>query len=607
MNIRPILLGVLLLIVPASSLAAPLPSLSALASGGQHVPGEVLVRFAEGTTARARSAALSSRGHSLVATLGSSGWTQVRLRAGQSVEAAMAAYRNDAAVLQVQPNFLYHATTAPNDPHYGQQWGLKNTGQTITDALTQPGGTALFYTTANPGTAGDDLNLEKAWGHITDCSGAVVAVVDSGVNYTHQDLAANMWNGGAQYPKHGYNFVDGNDDPMDLNGHGTHVAGTIGAVGNNATGVSGVCWRATIMAVRVLDSGGTGSTAQIIQGITFAVEHGAKVINMSLGGGGSFDPAYSNAITTAQSADVLVVVAAGNDGKDNDGTTATYPCNFTQPNLLCVAALDQSFGLASFSNFGATSVDVGAPGTNILSTWTGTEVPPFHDSLNSGWSGSTTTGGGWDYGMPGGNACIVDPSGYPSGGYNQNTDDRAYKTFSASGLDVLTLDVLFAADIADGDHLSAACSASGGDPFAGGVLLGRVTNVATYPNLTSLSIDITPCESSTMSIGFQITSGNSSARGAAVCGLGLKGLAVDQASYNTIDGTSMATPATSGVAAMIRAYNPRYTAVDTLTAIELAGRPLTALTGKTTTGNAVDAMSSLAYIHPPTGVTVSVQ
>ena len=354
---------------------------------------------------------MAAQGHSVFAGLNQPGWAQVKVGTGQTVEAALAAYQNDPNVEYVQPNYLYHTTATPNDPQYGQLWAFKNTGQTVLRHRT--------YTTNNPGTTGDDMNIEKAWDHITDCSSVVVAVVDTGVNYNQQDLAGNMWNGGATYPNHGYNFVDNNNDPMDLNGHGTHVAGIIGAVGNNATGTTGVCWKASIMAVRALDATGSGTTANIIQGINFAVTNGAKVINMSLGGGGAFDRLFSDAIADAQNADVVVVVAAGNDGANNDsGTTPTYPCNFTQPNLVCVAALDQSYALASFSNYGSTSVDVGAPGTNILSTWAGTKTV-ITDNFSTGWTKTSTTSGGWTTGTlsVGGvpTPFLVNPANYPAG------------------------------------------------------------------------------------------------------------------------------------------------------------------------------------------------
>ena len=291
-----------------------------------------------------------------------------------------------------------------------------------------------------------------------------------------------MWNGGVAAPWHGWNFVSsvsgGTSDPMDYNGHGTHVAGIIGAVGNNSTGTTGVCWKASVMAVRVLDASGSGSTANIIQGIDFARTHSAKIINMSLGGVGVFDQAYSDAIDRAQNSGVLVIVAAGNEKTNND-TTANYPCNFPHTNLLCVAALDENYALANFSNWGsnwgASSVDVGAPGNNIRSTWAGTNIT-IKDPLNSGWSGSTTTAtGGWAYyTFASGAGLIATPKtnwGNPLSLYNAGTDDRVYKTFdlsSMAGADVVSLALDAAINVKNGDYFVGNFKTSGGDPFQGG-------------------------------------------------------------------------------------------------------------------------------------------
>jgi thermitase len=419
------------------------PTAETAAVAGAHVADEVLVKFKPVFAAQNRTATVAVRGHAFLADLSQPGWVRVRFGARQSMAQALAAYRDDPDVEYAQPNYIYRATVAPNDTQFGQLWALTNVGQSI--------GTAT-YTPAS-GTPGADINVQKAWDHITDCSSVVVAVVDTGVNYTQEDLAGNMWNGGPGFPNHGTDFVANDNDPMDLNGHGTHVAGIIGALGNNATGTTGICWKASIMAVRVLDAAGNGTSAGVIQGVSFAVSQGAKVVNMSLSGGGAFDRAFSDAITNAQANDVAIVVAAGNEANDNDAGGTRYPCNFTHPNLTCVAALDQNYALASFSNWGAASVDVGAPGTNILSTWAG----------------------------------------------------------------------------------------------------------------TSASI------------------------------------------YNTISGTSMASAEVAGLAALLRAYNPRFTFADVVNAITKGGRAAASLAGKTVSGNVIDVMSSLAFINPPTGLTATVE
>jgi subtilisin family serine protease len=421
-----------------------------------------------------------------------------------------------------------------------------------------------------------------------------------------------MWNGGTAYPNHGYNVIDNNNDPMDRSGHGTHVAGIIGAVGNNAKGTTGVCWKASIMAVRVLDASGSGTSATVIQGVNFAVGHGAKVINMSLGGAIPFDQAYSNAITTAQNADVVVVVSAGNDGVDNDALgSAHYPCDFAQPNLLCVAALDQSYALASFSDWGATSVDVGAPGTNILSTWNGTKAV-ITDTLDSGWLGSSTTagaGGGWSA-YTGGTVNFLTTSGYwSSTGYNNSTDDRYYKSFNLTGSTAASLTFLAETNVANGDHFRVGYVSTATDVFAGaGTIIWETQGATSDTNFASKTFDVSGCISANCTIGFQLQSDASlNDLGVGIAYFSISTFTPNSTSYNTKGGTSMASPEVAGLATMLRAYNPQYTYADVVSAIENAGRPVASLSGKTTTGKAIDVMASLAYISPPTGLTAVVQ
>jgi subtilisin family serine protease len=570
----------------------------------QYSPDEIIVKFKPNVTLSARSQTSQSyRAQSMQSFPNDSDWSVAKLSAGQTVAQALSDYANDPNVEYAQPNYIYHTMQTPNDPDYGQLWAAKNTGQTITTG-TYSGGVT--------GTSGDDMNLEAAWNVQTDCSSVIVAVVDSGVNYNSTDLTANMWNGGISAPSHGWNFVGtGSSDPMDYEGHGTHVAGIIGAMGNNYTGTTGVCWKANIMAVRVLDATGSGFTTNIIQGIDYAINNGAKIINMSLGGGAN-DPAMSAAVTRAQNANVLVVVAAGNQATNNDATPS-YPCSFSQANLLCVAALDQKYALATFSNWGTSSVDIGAPGTNIRSTWAGSRTTT-DDPLtsSSGW----TSNSGWNYLLDSiGNGVIANPvsASKPYWGinhYNANTDDRIYKSFNFGGADVATLSVVAAVNVKNGDFFTVKLKAGVSDPFISGTQIYSVSGKADKNFYkTNIDSDISSCLNTTCSFGFQLKSalGSTADIGVLIHFFSLQTLTLNNTSLNTIDGTSMATPEVAGVAALVWSHNPQFTYTDVVNAIKQGGRSIPALTGKTTTGKAVDALGALTYIAPPTGITVKVQ
>lgn len=227
-----------------------------------------------------------------------------------------------------------HATKIPNDYDQQRLWGMQR------------------------------ISAPNAWNANTK-STVIVAVIDSGVDYSHEDLADNMWvdeNG-----KHGHDYANNDDDPMDDNAHGTHCAGTIAAVGDNGIGVVGVNWEAKIMALKFLNAQGSGSLSNAIKCIDYAIDHDAKVLNNSWGGGG-FSPELREAIERANDAGAIFVAAAGNDaGRDND-QDPSYPASYDNENIISVLAIDYEGELAWFSCFGAESVDIGAPGVDITST-----------------------------------------------------------------------------------------------------------------------------------------------------------------------------------------------------------------------------------------------
>lgn len=254
---------------------------------------------------------------------------------------------------------------SPNDPHFADQWALSNSGQ-------------------NGGKANSDVAALKAWQKSQGSADVVIAVLDTGVDYTHSDLVSNMWfrpEGMAAYvdnelgtfnDKHGFNAVDNLSDPMDDNGHGTHCAGVIGAEGNNEVGIAGINWNVQIMPLKFLGRGGFGTTKDAIEAINYAVDRKKKGVNIRVisasWGSTQYSKALGDAIKAAGDEGILFVAAAGNNAGDND-KRPHYPSNYELPNVISVAALDSSDLLASFSNFGSKTVHVAAPGKEIVSTW----------------------------------------------------------------------------------------------------------------------------------------------------------------------------------------------------------------------------------------------
>jgi serine protease len=271
-----------------------------------------------------------------------------------------------------EPDYLMQAsgaTRVPNDPSFSFQWGSLNSGQLVQGVA---------------GVAGADDRATSAWAVSTGSSSIVIGEVDTGVDYTHPDLAGNVWSnpggiGGCAAGTHGYNVVAGSCDPMDddtvYGGHGTHVAGIMGAVGNNGVGVAGVNWSTTILPVKWLDSNASGSTSQLISALDWLVKAKQAGVNVRVVNdsatfvGTAYSQALSDEIDLLGTDNILFVTAAGNTGQDNDNPAYTrYPCGYDRPTEICVTATDQNDQLPSWANWGATKVDLGAPGQSIYST-----------------------------------------------------------------------------------------------------------------------------------------------------------------------------------------------------------------------------------------------
>jgi thermitase len=266
---------------------------------------------------------------------------------------------------QAQRNFRYH--TLGGDPDFSKSWGLANTGQADNNGTV--------------GIPGKDIHALDAWAFFQGSSQTIVAIIDGGISLGHDDLVPNLWvntrekkNGvdddanGFIDDINGWNFVDDDNDPNDEGGHGTFCAGLIGARADNEKGTRGVNARVSLMALKTMDKVGYGTTASAIAAIEYAVNNGATVINASWGGS-KYDPALFDTVKWAGDHDVVFVAAAGNSRVDNDASVnRTYPASFRLPNVISVAAYDNRDELYNFSNYGKTTVDIGAPGVGIYST-----------------------------------------------------------------------------------------------------------------------------------------------------------------------------------------------------------------------------------------------
>ena len=335
---------------------------------------EVLVKFKSGVSDEAIEA-LTARLHDRV---------EDRIENADGVEAIddldnadaasiVAEYSKLPEVEYAEPNLEINIDEAagplepvfPHDPQFENQWALSNSGQ-------------------NGGKKGADISATLAWAKTTGTDKLVVAVLDTGVDYTHEDLVSNMWTRpdslapyhdaelGTIDDQFGFNAIDNSSDPRDDNGHGTHCAGIIGAEGENNLGIAGVNWKVQIMPLKFMGAGGSGTTKDAIEAINYVIERKKAGVNVRIisasWGSTQRSRALEAVIRKAYENDILFVAAAGNSSVDND-RTPHFPSSYDVPNVISVAALDRHDQLASFSNYGVKSVAIAAPGVDILSTW----------------------------------------------------------------------------------------------------------------------------------------------------------------------------------------------------------------------------------------------
>jgi len=352
----------------------------------QFVPGEILVKFKRSV---GMNTFMMSNLHQVTGAAMIHEYKNIKglhhiVMPNIDVREAVAYYSQHPLVEYAEPNYIVSITLEdaearrqhiPNDEHFSKLWGLHNTGQ------KDPAG--------QEGVEDVDIDAPEAWDITMGSEDIIVAIIDTGIDYTHTDLAANIWtntgetdgnnidddNNGFVDDIHGYDFANGDGDPIDDHGHGTHVAGTIVAVGDNEIGVIGVAPKVKVMGIKFLGPMGSGSISDAVLGIDYATQMGAHILNNSWGGGG-FSQALYDAIENANAKNIVFTAAAGNRTQNNDNR-AHYPSSYENTNVIAVAAYNNQDILADFSSYGPTTVHVAAPGDAIFSTVLDNEYGAF--------------------------------------------------------------------------------------------------------------------------------------------------------------------------------------------------------------------------------------
>jgi len=576
-----------------------------------YVPGEVLVKFKKnrinlsGFRGKVGVKAFSMKKDLDVKdTIKKANITVMESEKGESVEQMIDRLKDDPNVEHVQPNFRYYPRTInTNDTHKDLLWGLDNAGQSVN-------GTS--------GTNDADIDAPEAWSISEGSNSVIVAVIDSGVNYNHPELAGNMWDGSSCKDdngnvlggcNHGYDYLDDDKTPLPItSSHGTHISGTISAVKNNNRGTIGVSPKAEIMAVKAGND--TFTTSTIIKSINFAEQNGADVINASWGSygtsGGLYDQDVYNAISGFTG---LFVVAAGNEGFDHDdGVDAhkSYPDGFklTTPigpgldNIIAVAATDQNDGIASFSDYGATSVDVGAPGTNIYSTVADIEVlnedfesvtPP---AVPAGWN-AIDDWGTYDVGGSFGNVLYGDVNNVPYvPNANSTTTLPPYSLNNAGGA-VVDFWTRCDTELTQWDDYMSMEFSSDGITYNeidkwNGFGAAHFEYMVPQAYLTS-----------NFTLRFRWVSDGDADSGVSGDGCWVDEIKIikytsgSEDIYDYMQGTSMAAPHVAGLAALIKGYNSSLTDTEIKDIILDTGDPLASLAGKTVTGKRINAYNAL--------------
>ncbi len=574
----------------------------------------VIVEYGPGTSkATMRQAAAGSDAVCERAQAGKAGSRSLAVYTSKtlSTKELMAKFRSAPGVVQVSPNNINTICTTPNDEFFADLWGLNN-----------------------PGTSGSvvdaDVDAPEAWDLTTGSPEVVVAILDSGVAYTHRDLAANMWlnpgeipgdgidndNNGYVDDVHGIDVYSGDSDPWDENGHGTHVAGTAAAVGNNGISVVGVAWQAKIMALRFLGPDGSGEDAGAIECINYAIDmklnHGVNIvaINASWGSYGPYDSALADAIEAAGGAGIVFCAAAGN-GSANIDTAPFYPASLPSSDIVSVGASDAwdaraFFGSAGASNYGAASVDLFAPGKSILSTSPGypnyypAAGDPFFDNMDSG-ADNWIAEGTW----------AITSELYASGTHSWSDSPNAnYANNEDSSLSTQSLDLRALAphdtvlgfytafSLEDGyDFLQLEVSGDGGSTWS---VLGYLTGTEDggYYNAPLPEEALTDqCR-----VRFRLVTDDSVTQdGVHIDDVGISSFAPEECVF--LSGTSMATPYVTGTVALLASIVPSESAATRIDRILSTVDQTESLSALCFTGGRLNAAAAITAAIPAPTVT----
>jgi subtilisin family serine protease len=582
----------LALAVPAPAAAQssgnPLAPASPVATAGEFVPGEVIVAFDPGADTATRADARQAVDGDVQQRLPVPGAQVLDLPEGASVLDAAKELRSQPGVKYAEPNWLYDLqSTTPNDSRYLGQWGLRT------------------------------IDAPRAWDYTRGGASTVVAIIDSGYDYEHSDLNPNQWinedeiagNGrdddsnGFVDDWRGWDFADNDADPMDELGHGSHVAGIVGARGNNGYGVAGVNWNSRLMNVKVCRM--KCSLDDVARGVDYAARNGARVANISIGGQIN-SPLLQSAVNNNPG--LLLVISAGNENRDNDAVPA-YPCSYTNANIICVASTTSFDARSSFSNYGARSVDLGAPGSAIDSTEPFVEV--LHDDFESS-AGSWTSGGtgnkGWARSTNYAITSLTDSPGSCSssalgGCYASGSNSWAqHSQANTSGLNTCFLDYRAGTVLNTGDRAFAELSRGGGTWSTIRTLSGVDETFPYYHERLSSTYD----NQAEFWLRFRVQDNGDANVGDGAYFDDVQAQCKQHSNpFKELDGTSMAAPHVTGVAGLLFAMKPSATVAEVRNAILSSVDPVSSMSGVTTTGgrlNAVRALGKFDTVAPDTTI-----